>query len=426
MMDYGPALTHTYEFGDDATNFAYKGVAVRLDSGGGGVAAGKYWTVFDEDTLRIAGFFTGDEFIDYSGIMFDGQHGRHPRPTGEIYFENLTGPGWANPETGSFTDLRLRGRDDRPYGPLPRGWGQFLGQYRYGDRIIFYYRIGETQVLESPALTFSDFDEPVLVRTLNIGPRSQELKLRIAHDNRVTARVKGAELEPEVVDDPETGELWQVLLIPAGDEPLQFHLFTTYADMRASAEDYISAFNGPLDLSRFTTGGPSQWPEELKLPIETQDHGAFAVDVLTHPAINPWQARVRCTGLDFYPDGDRMAVCTWDGDVWQVSGLSNLAEGIAWRRIASGLFQPLGLKIIDEQIHLTCRDQLCILHDLNGDLETDYYECFNSDPSGDRTFPRVRDGAANRRRREFLLCEKRAARLETARAASRHVTADHA
>ena len=50
-----------------------------------------------------------------------------------------------------------------------------------------------------------------------------------------------------------------------------------------------------------------------------------------------------------------------------------------WQRIASGLYQPLGLKIVREKIHLTCRDQIAILHDLNGDGETDFYQCFNND-----------------------------------------------
>ena len=39
-MDYGPHLTATYEVGSDQTNFAYKGIAVRLDPGPGGVSRG--------------------------------------------------------------------------------------------------------------------------------------------------------------------------------------------------------------------------------------------------------------------------------------------------------------------------------------------------------------------------------------------------
>jgi hypothetical protein len=43
------------------------------------------------------------------------------------------------------------------------------------------------------------------------------------------------------------------------------------------------------------------------------------------------------------------------------------------------MFQPLGLKIVKDKVYVTCRDQLTILHDLNEDGETDYYECFNND-----------------------------------------------
>ena len=73
-----------------------------------------------------------------------------------------------------------------------------------------------------------------------------------------------------------------------------------------------------------------------------------------------------------------MAVCSWDGDVWIVDGFLNGAQ-LTWQRIASGLFQPLGLKIVDDKIHVTCRDQLAVLHDLNGDGEIDFYECLNND-----------------------------------------------
>jgi hypothetical protein len=47
--------------------------------------------------------------------------------------------------------------------------------------------------------------------------------------------------------------------------------------------------------------------------------------------------------------------------------------------MVSGLYQPLGLKIVDDMIYLTCRDQLAALHDFNSDDEIDYIECFNND-----------------------------------------------
>lgn len=52
---------------------------------------------------------------------------------------------------------------------------------------------------------------------------------------------------------------------------------------------------------------------------------------------------------------------------------------LRWRRIASGLFQPLGVKFREDDLFITCRDQLARLRDLNGDGEIDLIECFNND-----------------------------------------------
>jgi hypothetical protein len=48
-------------------------------------------------------------------------------------------------------------------------------------------------------------------------------------------------------------------------------------------------------------------------------------------------------------------------------------------QIQAYVFQPLGLKIVQDRVYVCCRDQIVILHDLNGDGETDFYECFNND-----------------------------------------------
>src|SRR5881394_3291778 len=57
-----------------------------------------------------------------------------------------------------------------------------------------------------------------------------------------------------------------------------------------------------------------------------------------------------CHGLsagrfDFTPDGKGAIVATWNGDVWRVDGVTAAAPAtLRWRRIASGFFQPLGVK----------------------------------------------------------------------------------
>ena len=118
------------------TNFAYKGIAVRLNAGSGGVAAGSHWIVFDHDTMRIAGAWSGDEFIDWEGIHFNGRHAVTPRTAGKLHFGVTSGPGWAEPKSGTFDDPRMVGRDGRKYGPLPRDWAQYRGLYSHGDRVV--------------------------------------------------------------------------------------------------------------------------------------------------------------------------------------------------------------------------------------------------------------------------------------------------
>ncbi len=63
------------------------------------------------------------------------------------------------------------------------------------------------------------------------------------------------------------------------------------------------------------------------------------------------------------------------------------------------MFQPLGVKIVDGKIYVTCRDQITRLNDLNGDGETDFYENFNNDHQVTEHFHEFAMGLQTRRRR---------------------------
>ena len=147
-----------------------------------------------------------------------------------------------------------------------------------------------------------------------------------------------------------------------------------------SANSLTKNLTSPEDLSQFIKGGPTRWPHPVMTEGKQSDkNDAYVVDEITMPAVNPWNSWMRLSGFDFFKDGRRAAVSTWHGDVWIVDGLDGKLGKLSWKRIASGLFQPLGVRVIDETIYLSCRDQICILRDLNGDGETDYYESLNSD-----------------------------------------------
>ncbi|MEO1530236.1 MAG: DUF6797 domain-containing protein, partial [Planctomycetota bacterium] len=208
-MDYGPFLISTYEMVGpntgrrlgitpeeqrlaarekrppneqwaDNTNFAYKGIAVRLDVGPGGVSKGSHWIAFDHDTMRVAGAWTGQGFIDWHGILFDGRHAITPRTVGQQHFANPAGPGWAHPETDSFEDPRLVGKDGRPYGPLPREWAHYKGLYKHGDQVVISYTVGATPILESPRMRTVD-STATYERIINIAPHGRPLTMRVAH-----------------------------------------------------------------------------------------------------------------------------------------------------------------------------------------------------------------------------------------------------
>ncbi len=401
-MDYGPFLIGTYEMvGPDTlprqgiteeekrtaaregrppgetwpanTNFAYKGIAVRLDPGPGGIAAGSHWIAFDHDTLRVAGAWSGSGFIDWNGILFNGTHVVTPRTVGQLHFGSLPGPGWAHPVTGSFDDPRLRGKDGRPYGPLPREWSRYLGTYKHGDRVIVSYLVGDAQVLESHAVEIKN-KATVWTRTLNVEKSSHDLTLRVAPDTVAVAATdrSGNPLKVENSDG------FTLLRIAAKQTPLDFQLRIAQTD--ASPQWLRDSTARVEDLRPLTQGGPAQWTQvQSTIPDVGPDDGPFAVDALTSPTGNPWKSRLRTSGLDFLDDGNSLVACCCDGDVWMVSGINNLSDPITWKRIASGLFQPLGIKLVKGRIFVTCRDQIVILNDLNGDGETDFYECFNND-----------------------------------------------
>jgi putative heme-binding domain-containing protein len=371
-MDYGPSLMNTYEVGGPGPNIAYKGIAVRLNAGSGGVSRGKSWALFDHDTLRFATAWTGDGFIDWKGIHFNGQHQVHPKLIGDKHIENPVGPGWADPETGRFQDPRPLGRDNRPYGPLPRKWAQFRGTYAYGDQTVLAYTVGNAAILELEGAESDLQNGNVFTRTLEVTQSPRDLFARIAPAGVSTAVVGDSRVSLVIQDG------FHVLKIPAAATPTRVKVLMAKGTVDLVA--FAKTSPAPKPLKPFTEGGPKRWPELIKTNATLgKSDGPFAVDTFSTPDRNPWNALLRPTGFDFFPDGKRMAVCTWDGDVWVVSGIDKPDSGLTWQRIASGLFQPLGLKFRDGAIFVCCRDQIVKLHDKNGDGETDFYECFNND-----------------------------------------------
>ena len=390
-MDYGNFFINTYELADEMTgikryhsprpapfkdedytknNFAYKGIAVRLDEGEGGVSKGKAWMIFDHDVMRVAGGWTGEGFIDWEGILLNDQHETYPRTIGQLHFETPVGPGWANPTSGSFEDPRFTARDGRKFGPLPKQWTNYKGLYHQEKNIVISYTVGNSSILEKLGVEIND-GQIVFTRTLNVNPSSDILKMRVAlAGTNVAISGKGALLKEE------NGH---VVLEISNSTKSVIKLFIGQ-QASSSLTEFAEKSTAPELLDQYTKGGEMHYPQAITTQIaKGNEDGLFAVDQLTAPYDNQWKSRMKFSGIDFMKNPNVAVMCTTDGDVWRVTGLTSDKAQLQWQRIASGLFQPLGIKVLNEKIYVTCRDQLVLLRDLNNDGETDYYESFNHD-----------------------------------------------
>ena len=405
-MDYGRFLSATYVNTAGKTTLdgnktgcaTNKGVGVKL--GPGGEAA----QLFDTELVRMAGGWTGG-WVERRGVTFDGGHGGNPAPSknANLYFQTNPGPTWS--QGTDLNDPRKLptgpGTAKVPFGPLPREWAKYRGLYVHGDHVVFAYTVGAATLLEMPELEKAG-DVPLLTRTFNVIAPGAASTLVLADGPEGSAAV----LDGDVViapNDPKNPDLRAVIGLvgaPAGAKLeaagsrvtvrlpafAKGQMFKVVYAKGPSAETaaLTSAVKGaakPADLAPFTKGGPAHWTETVKTKgILGQPNPAFpyVVDDLAVPLDNPYHSAIRIGGIDFFKDG-RIAFCTWSGDVWVGKGIDADLSSIEWKRCATGLFQALGLKIVDEKIYVLGRDQITRLHDLNNDGEADFYENFNND-----------------------------------------------
>jgi azurin/sugar phosphate isomerase/epimerase len=124
--------------------------------------------------------------------------------------------------------------------------------------------------------------------------------------------------------------------------------------------------------------GPTQWPQWIETKGELGTQTPFATDHITIPFENPYGTLFFITAHDFFSDGTA-AIATMTGEVWLVKGIDEKLGKLRWKRFASGLHQPLGMKIVKDKLYVLGRDQITCLHDLNGDDEADFYECVTNE-----------------------------------------------
>jgi putative heme-binding domain-containing protein len=154
-----------------------------------------------------------------------------------------------------------------------------------------------------------------------------------------------------------------------------------YLDVPTAENGEFGHIAKPLQshpMNWIVAGGPAQWPETLQTAIELGDKGSpYEIDTIRMPIDNPWQSVLYLGGVAFDSDGAAY-VCSIQGDVWRVTDFDHPSTSATWKRFAAGLHDPLGMVIDGDGIFVLGRDQITRLHDINGDAEADFYECFSS------------------------------------------------
>lgn len=380
----------TVMVGNQSTDKASKGVAIKV----GNNAA----VSFDEDILRYQGGWVGG-FISEKGVTFNGAHGGHPEMVGSQKFASKTGPAWAG-EDGSFKDVR-----PEPFGPLPKDLARFDGIYVNGDKVVIAYTVKGTKVYDQPGSVAAG-GEVAFVRSIRIDPpkggffSGAKTKETVHHnvafidgatgsvEGKVATLTKGDVVTKVRIDGSLDGVSLSakdgnvLLTIAKGTKAGSFNL-VVWGGSAAKAGEFAKISTSGVSLVDFTKPAANRWPEPVmtKGALETSatPDGAYVTDSLTVPENNPWKRRIRIGGLDFFKDGKSAAVSTWDGDVFIVSGIDEKLENLKWTRFATGLFEALGLKIVNEQVYVIGRNGITRFSDFNKDGEADYYENFNND-----------------------------------------------
>ncbi len=241
-------------------------------------------------------------------------------------------------------------------------------------------------------------DDAVFTRTIQIAPSAEANAILICDvDNAKTSTADKSLATVETSNDTVTAvglggapagakleaqDGRVMLTLPASTAPATFKI-SLWQGAKASAEKVTSSLQSKpqiADLSSLTKGGPARFAQTVETQgVLSTKADPYVVDTITIPFENPYNSKMRLGGMDFFKDGHRAAVSTWNGDVWVVSGIDEKLDHVVWKRVASGMFQTLGLKIVDDVIYVLGRDQITRLHDLNGDGEADFYENFNND-----------------------------------------------
>ena len=273
-----------------------------------------------------------------------------------------------------------------------KGWGvpaqnaHYKGVYMNGRRTVLSYTVGDADVLESPWLEKAP-GLKAISRTFEVSG-GKDLKVQIAYRQRAKGKIEnniatltsaeGITAVAMVGGGVLAFENARIVAkVPSDDARFKVLVWSGKAGDFANFANLAGQSAEPEDLQELSKPGPKLWPPLTASAEIGQPRGAFRIDTINLPLKNPYKALMFLCGVDFFSNGD-IAVSSVHGDVWVVKGVDDDLGEVTWQRFATGLYQPLGLRIVDDKVYVLGRDQISILHDRDGNGEADWYENFNN------------------------------------------------
>ncbi len=343
---------------------------------------------YDMDLMRVSLGWKG-EFLEFGNTLTQIAWPPPPQVKGTQVFATKSMPGWADAK-GAFGDPRFNEQ-----GPLPKNRAHYKGLYVNGRDVVLKYSVGDVDVLEHPGFEQTEGYD-VFTRTVQFSKtvRNQSLNLLAVEKPKIERKGTSLIVTDEatkrkhlLIVDGAVGIEWQTtngavtvkLGKAVGNRPVRIAIATMKIEGTETALVWPKLKPTRFDLGQLIKGGAAQWTESIVTKgVRAENKDAYVVDTITEPVNNPYNAKTFFGGFDFFSDG-RAAICTFHGDVWVVTGISDTMANLEWKRYATGLFQPLGLKVVKDVVYVLGRDQITRLRDLNKDGEADFYENFNND-----------------------------------------------
>ena len=150
-----------------------------------------------------------------------------------------------------------------------------------------------------------------------------------------------------------------------------------------------SVLSTDAEVTRVTSPGRKECEGVTDSPGDGLPLNAVHPDY-TLTNLRPEGFQPQVTGMDWLPDG-RLAISTWGGDRESVLGEVYLVDGVTgntdpskvtYKKIATELQEPMGLKYVDGTIYVSEKDGLTALVDANGDEVADEHRTIATWPFG--------------------------------------------